>query len=709
MIKKIIACLSAGIAFAFIVSGLISEDVKVPVYINEVMSSNGSVCTDEDGDYSDWIELYNGGEETVSLKGFGLSDRKEMPGLWKFPDISIEPHTYLLVFASGKDRAGAEGQLHTNFKISSQGEGIYLSDEFGRLICDVRLEEGRFDRSFGSVGETGEFAFLAEATPGEKNSDLRDIKLRESEKIEFSYPAGYYDDTVYLELQSEEKEGEIYYTIDGSIPDLESFQYSGEEIVIADRSGEPNRYTDIWCTPVDFWRGDGNSYDPEPLYKATVVKARMYFPREDSWSKEVWTNTYLVGADYTMPIVSLSLEEGLLFDAENGIYVPGKAYDRFAASGAELPQDLRLWQGNYSEDKRVAGHLEYFEDGFKMTDNDITLRICGAASRGNAQKSFAVYAGGENAAFSYPFFGEKYEDIHGRTMDEFSSLRLRAFGNDWRRSMFRDGLSQALVNDLNLGTQGYRPCVLLINGEYFGVYELRENRDDRFFEEHFGIRKGNLAKVELFGLKEENANQDGKDFLDLIEYVRQNDLSLEENYEWLEERLDIESFMDYVLTEQYLYNVDWPENNALIYRSIQKRKDSEFEDGRWRFILYDLDYAINFPEENNFAVIRQGESYVSVLLRGMLSNENFREAYQNRFEELLENNFEPSRALELLEKFQQEFEPEIEETLRRWNIYREDGTVLKEIKSEYWYEKMEDLKRFFMERPEYARAYFYAD
>lgn len=709
MIKKIIACLSAGIAAAFIVSGLIRKDTKVPVYINEVMSSNGSVCTDEDDDYSDWIELYNGGEETVSLKGFGLSDRKEMPGLWSFPDISIEPHAYLLVFASGKDRAGTEGQLHTNFKISSRGEGIYLSDEFGRLICDVQLEEGRFDRSFGKVGEADEFDFLAEATPGEKNSDIRDIKLRESKKIEFSYPAGYYDEMVYLELQMEEKEGEIYYTIDGSIPDLESFRYSGEEIMLTDRREEPNRYTDIWCTPVDFWRGDGNSYDPEPLYKASVVRARIYFPEEDSWSKEVWTNTYLIGADYTMPIVSLSLEEGLLFDEENGIYVPGKTYDRFAASGAELPQDLRLWQGNYSEDKRVAGHLEYFEDGFKMTDNDITLRICGAASRGNAQKSFAVYAEGKNKVFSYPFFGEEYQNIHGNTLDEFSSLRLRAFGNDWRRSMFRDGLSQALVSDLNLGTQGYRPCILLVNGEYFGVYELRENRDDRFFEEHFGIREGNLAKAELFGLEKETADQDGKDFLDLIEYVRENDLSLEENYAWLEARLDIESFTDYVLTEQYLYNVDWPENNALIYRSIQKRKDSEFEDGRWRFVLYDLDYAINFPEENNFAVIRQGESYVSVLLRALLSNENFKEAYQNRFEELLETNFEPSKALELLERFQQEFEPEIEETLRRWNIYREDGTVLKEIKSEYWYEKMEDLKRFFLERPEYARAYFYAD
>lgn len=413
----------------------------------------------------------------------------------------------------------------------------------------------------------------------------------------------------------------------------------------------------------------------------------------------------MINADYSMPIASLSLEEGLLFDEDNGIYVPGKTYESYVSFGAELPSDLRLWQGNYSNDKKVAGHLEFFENGSKVTDNEITLRICGAASRGNAQKSFALYAG--NDTFSYPFFGEDYENIYGNTMDEFSSLRLRGFGNDWRRSMFRDGLSQELVSDLNLGTQGYRPCILLINGEYFGVYELRENRDESFFTEHFGIGKGNLSKVELFGLKEETADRVGRDFLELIEFVKENDLSLKENYQWVEERLDIQNFIDYVVTEQYLYNVDWPENNALAFRSIQKRAGSQFEDGKWRFVLYDLDYAINYPEENNFAVIAQGETYISVLLRNLQSNENFLELYRNRFDELLETHFEPSKALELQESFQQEFEPEIEETLKRWNVYREDGTVLKEIRPEYWYEKMEDLKRFFVERPEYAREYFY--
>ena len=273
--------------------------------------------------------------------------------------------------------------------------------------------------------------------------------------------------------------------------------------------------------------------------------------------------------------------------------------------------------------------------------------------------------------------------------------------------MFRDALSQALAADLNLGTQAYQPCVLLINGEYFGVYEIRENRDSKFFKEHFGISDKNLVKTELFGLTRETADEHGNEFMDLVDFVQQNDLRVQENYSYVESRLDVVQFIDYMLIAQYLYNVDWPENNALVFKSIDSRTDSQYEDGKWRFVLYDLDYAINYPAENNYEKILSSESYVSVLLRGLLNNEQFKEMYIERFEELLESHFEPSKALMLQENFENEFAPEIEETLQRWNVYHMDGTPVKVVTSEYWYEKMEDLRNFFLERPEYAREYFY--
>lgn len=154
--------------------------------------------------------------------------------------------------------------------------------------------------------------------------------------------------------------------------------------------------------------------------------------------------------------------EELLFDQQTGIYVPGKSFEKYIASTPEPPSDARLWTGNYSKDAKVFGYLEYFENEKKVMENEVTLRICGAASRGNVQKSLAVYAWGEGdkGVFKYPVFGADKANT-------FSSLRLRAFGNDWRRSMFRDALSQKLVEGLNLGTQACQPCILLVNGEYF--------------------------------------------------------------------------------------------------------------------------------------------------------------------------------------------------------------------------------------------------
>lgn len=692
-----------------VVIGIRKTDTRTPIYINEIMASNGSYMKDEDGEYVDWIELYNAGEESISLEGFSLSDQREIPDLWVFPDIMMEPDSYLVVYASGKNRAEAGSELHTNFKISSMGETVYLSDANGFLISAVTAEKSAFDKSYGRLSNGEEYAALLTPTPGEENVGERDIAVKETSEITFSLPAGYYDDTIFLSLETSEKNAEIYYTLDGSIPTNDSELYAGTEIFLYNRTEEPNRYTDIWCTPVDFDRESSNTYDPGPQYKATVVKARIYFPEEDCWSEKVWTNTYLIGADYTMPIVSLSVSEELLFDEKTGIYVPGNTYEYYMNSGVEKPQDARLWQGNYSDDKKVYGYLEYFENGTKVLENQVTLRICGAASRGNAQKSFAVYAWGEGgkSAFSYPVFGREYTNLQGETLERFSSLRLRAFGNDWRRSMFRDALSQELVADLHLGTQGYQPCILLMNGEYFGVYEIRENRDEKFFEEHFGIARGNLVKTEVFNLTRENADEYTEDFLELVEFAEKNDLGVDENYEYIKSKLDIQQFMDYMITEEYLYNVDWPMNNIIAFKSISAKDDSKYEDGRWRFVLYDLDYAVNYEAENNYETLKKSQYYVVALRNALLENEEFSTAYRERFEELLETNFEPSRALAVQEEFENEFAPEIEETLKRWNVYRQDGSVLKEIQVDYWYEKMEDLRTFFAERPEYARKYFY--
>lgn len=330
--KKIIMSISfAVLIFALLVQTKEAKET-FPIYINEIAASNKTVLTDEDGEYVDWIELYNDSDRQVDLTGYGLSDQKENPGRWTFPDTVMEARSYLVIFASGKDRKDPTAAFHTNFKINAVQETIYFSDPQGKMLSSVEIKKLRADQTYGKVTGTEKYVVFFTPTPGMENSGETAVFTKETKKITFSHTAGYYENEIRLQLKTSQKDAQIYYTLDGTTPDFTSFRYTGDPLLISERTEEENQYTDLWCTPVDFWKGEGYTYDPSPQYKATVVKARIYLPKEDCWSDEVWTNTYLIGADYTMPIVSLSIAEELLFDEDNGIYVPGQKMQEYICS-----------------------------------------------------------------------------------------------------------------------------------------------------------------------------------------------------------------------------------------------------------------------------------------------------------------------------------------------------------------------------------------
>ncbi len=707
--KKIkIVCLATFILLlgTFVIEQLEEKPAAQELWIHEVVTANGSVI-DGDGDYSDWIEIYNSGNETIDLTGYYLSDDTSQPLRWRFPETEIQPDSYVVVYASGKDKVMNDGELHTNFKLDCMGETISLSDPEGMSVSVVRVPEVSFDHSYGLF--EGTYVEFDSGTLGEANIQKQSILTKGSKPVEYSVPAGNYAEDIYLELTTEEEHAVIYYTLDGSIPSEESMQYDGSGMFIGNRTWEENRYTSVWCSPNDWDGQEGFSYNPNPQYKATVVRTRLYFPDEKRWSEDVWTNTYLIGAGYALPIVSLSVDEADLFDESTGICVPGEEYQNYLETTAEINPEPRLRTGNYSFNRKVPGYLEYYEAGGKIMEQKITMRVCGKLSRGNGMKSFSVDAWGDdrNGVFSYPIFGEDYEDINGKPIHTFTGIRLRNFGNDWRRSKIRDGLSQSLVTGMGFGTQAYQPAILLINGEYYGLVEIREERDAMFFERHFGIPKENYQEVEIKDLRIETATEVEKEFLELIHYAETHDLSLTEHYEYVDERLDIPLLLDYILVQLYLQNLDWYDNNCIFYRNIHENRDDGVQVGKWRVLLYDMDYAINYEQENNYAMFFESDYYCAKLLRALLQNEECKNYFIERFEELLENNFESSRAIAIQRQMEEEIEPYIAEDLARWDVY-ENGTLVKTLDISYWYEKMEDLRRFFTDRLDYAREYFYS-
>lgn len=708
MKKKIILCLSVILLLLGTVTIKKFEAAKnfEHLYISEVVTSNGS-STDEDGEYPDWIEFYYEGDQKINLADYYLSDDKQQLKRWKFPEIELQSGEYLVIFASGKDKVTSSGEIHANFKLDAMGETLYLSDSEGKNAAVLEVPEMQHNQSYGVF--QGQYVTFNTGSPMQENLQEPAPKVKETKMVRYSVPAGVYGEEIYVDLSTEEQGAEIYYTLDGSIPTKASLKYEGEYVAIADRTPEPNQYTSVWSSPYD-WEGEGNfSYNPNPQYKATVVKTRLYFPKEDIWSEDIWTNTYLIGADYSLPVVSLSIEEELLFDEDSGICVPGNAYEYYMATTKEINPEPRKRIGNYNSDRKVSAYLEYFsEAGSKVMGNQVTMRICGNISRGSGMKSFAVYAWGDETTgmFSYPIFGDECRDKDGNVIDSFTSIRLRNFGNDWRRSKFRDILGQSLVKELDLGYQAYQPAIVLINGEYYGLCEIRENRDEKYFEEHFEVPEDNFQEIKIADLGGAPATDDEQEFLELFFYAKSHDLSVEENYQYVEERLNVERFLDYVLVQLYIQNIDWMGNNCNFFKSKQVKEGSAYEDGRWQVLLYDVDYSINYENVDNYTTFYESGCYAAELVQALLANEKCKEYYIQRFEELCEEYFEPSKGLFLQEQLEAELAPEIEEDLARWDVYLDDA-LLKEITIDYWYEKMEDLKRFFVGRPEYAREYFY--
>jgi hypothetical protein len=135
--------------------------------LNEIMASNASTMADEDGDFEDWIEIFNPETYTINLAGYGLSDDYENPFRWVFPDVNIPAGGFLLVWASGKDRNNPQSELHTNFSISSAGEEVLLTHPSGERIDEIAPVPIPTHISYGRQPDgTGNWLFFAEPTPG---------------------------------------------------------------------------------------------------------------------------------------------------------------------------------------------------------------------------------------------------------------------------------------------------------------------------------------------------------------------------------------------------------------------------------------------------------------------------------------------------------------------------------------------------------------
>lgn len=613
------------------------------VVINEVMSDNKHTLKDRDGAYSDWIELYNTTDKSINLKGYKLTDDLDDFQKWVFPTVILQPHDYLVIFASGKD-IKIPSELHTSFKINASGENLLLIDPDYNIINIVTTPHLNNDKTFGRLNDGNEnLGTLSNPTPNQSNNDEFFIK-----EITFSKIQGFYKSPFYLDISCEDS---VYYTLDGSVPTTNSTLYTEPIYVSSDYKNS------ISLIPTTFlpynpneWPNNefGFQIPKENLVKARIIRARSF--TRGVASSRVYSQTYFTNDNtYSLPVVSLITDSLNLFDYDSGLYIPGKTHD----------ENNKHWTGNYYQrgiewEKNASITLFNKSSEIAFAEN-VGIRITGNKSRSAPQKSIRVYFRDEYGASSvnYPFFPTREYSTHKRFI-------LRSSFTYWggKNSLYQDDIIHTIVadNNIDLEYQLTYPTILFLNGEYWGVHNIREREDEHYLHALHGIDKEAVNIIGDNFLVEEGSAQS---YIDLIAYVKTHDLSISTNYEHVKNEIDLLNFIDYNIIEIYFGNLDWPNNNVELWKP-------QTSGSKWRWLLYDLDATGSSASTNTFEHIRNASGNHAVLFTGLMENEAFKKLFLERFVYHLRTTFNPKRILEISAKFRNKYIPEVEEHIGRW-------------------------------------------
>ena len=701
-----------------------AQSTDSDILINEVMASNAQTLADEDGDYSDWLELYNQSNVAVNLLNWALSDDEADPLKWLFPDVTIEPGGYLVVFASNKDKASATGELHTNFAISAGGEEVVLSDASGTEVHRHNPVAMETDVSYGLAGDLSGSGFFDAPSPGSTNPIDFYNEILEVVPV-FSHSGGFYESGFQLTLTTDEPDAQIYYTLDGSVPDPANVGGNTYDYVVNYPNGDHfsrDVTTYLYTAPIDIVdRSDipyeiaaiNTRYSTTPtlprsnIFKGTVVRARVV--KESAISDKTATHSYFVAPGvsdrYDIPVVSLVTDEPHLFDYETGIYVAGKLADDWYNANPEEEWDQNK-PANYhqsGDDWEYPAHFEYFdEDMNPAVRQNIGIRMHGGATRAFARKSIRLYARSDyddQSSLNYPFFGDlPSRGDFAQTVTSFDRMILRNSGNDYYDALYRDALMQDLVKHLPFAVQASQPVVHFINGEYWGLMNLRERFDEDYVAAHYHIDADDVAILETWGQVDEGIPGDETPFFDVVNYADDNDLNIPEHFEWVEQRVDIESLAQYYAAQFYFYNTDWPDGNMKYWRKRTTEYHPEAptgHDGRWRWMLYDTDFGMNLYYEENYlensiTQVMDGTAHdpSSRLLRQLLTNEAFKNHFANIMADQLNSCFQPEYVVARIDSFENIISPYRLEHWNRWDNGKHAD---------------DKMKTFALNRPDYLR------
>lgn len=607
----------------------ISGILKAQITINEIMPCNVSAVWDDGYNYSMWVEIYNSSDHDINQSQYFLTDNPDEPQKWRLPNSTIQSGGFNLVWMEKPEMIN-----HSTFKLDPEGGSLYLMAENGTVIDELSYPRQFRNISYGRVSELSEnWIFFDEHTAGISNVKSSGSFARCTAPV-LSESGGLFDTEISVSFQSPEPGDTIRYTFGGN---------------------EPTRNNSQVYIPGSQIRVTTN----------TVIRAKTY--RYGKLSSDVVTASFLIGQrNFNLPVISLVLPSSYLYDTNVGIYVEGT--NGITGCGDPFPH-------NWNREWDRPANFELFDRTKKQQLNqEVDIQTAGCFSRANnKQKSLHIQPKnkfGDNT-LSYPIFtsrkNQKYKDI-----------MIRNSGNDAKYSMMRDGMMQTLIiGRMDLEYLAYEPSVVFVNGEYFGIFNMRDRSNADLIYTTHGLDEEEIEMTKTYDIVNH------PEYKELINFITVNDITQSSVFEQLQEMMDVENYQHYMMTHMFSANYDWPHNNIKMW----KKKLG----GKWRWILYDTDFGFNLFIDDlhtfNSLTYALGENkeketkeWATALFSRLMQNQTFKDQFIDRYSVHLSSTFKMERIDYIIDSLAARIRPEIGFHKLRWESDRNFDTDIQRMK-----------------------------
>lgn len=613
---------------------LFSLSLNAQVVINEYSAANFSDIDFLAGagtNYSDWIELYNAGSSSVNLGGYNLSDKISNPLKWQFPaGTTIAAGDYLVILADKED-GFSDGYNHTNFKLTqtADNEVIVFSDASGVLLDSISLNYPNkiHDSRCRITDGAATWGISENPTNGSSNNNsITGYALTPT----FNVPAGFYTvgATLTVILSTTEPLSTIRYTLDGS---------------------EPNASSTLYTLPIS-------------LMNTTVIRAKTYSTNANIASSIIETNTYFINENHGTKVISIAGGTGITNLLNGSFTEPFGSLELFETDGTFLTEATGEFNkhGNdsWAYDQRGVDFVsrDQFGKNHALEDEIFDLK-----NRDEFQRVILKCGASDN----YPFEGQANANYAGE------------YGGAHVRDAFINELSQRA--DLRLDERTTEFAVMYVNGNYWGVYDIREKVDDHDFTDYYYDQdRDNLQYLKTWGgtWSEYGGVQAQTDWDDLVQYITTNDMTVQANYDYVKSVFNTGSLIDYFILNGYTVVADWLNWNTAWWRGMDPAGDKK----KWRYTLWDMDASFNHytnyssvPDQDasadpcDPAILGDlgGQGHVPIW-NALLTNEDFFADYANRYAELASSAFSCDSLHNLLDEMVAEIAPEMPAHIARW-------------------------------------------